>query len=66
MLFRSLPQRPDGDGLAPLQLSARQAADERANTMGNRQRDAERTNSQSDGTATVAGRNPKGEGRSTT
>ena len=57
-----LPQVQHGD--TPLQLTARQAADTRANTAGNRQRDTERTNNQSDGPATVAGRNPKGEGRS--
>jgi len=54
-----LPQAEHGD--IPLQLTPRQAADSRAN--GNRSRDAERTNSQSDGPATVSGRNPKGEGR---
>ena len=59
-----LPQRPDGDGSTPLELSARQATDARANLAGNRQRDAERTNNQSDGTATVSGRNAQGEGRS--
>lgn len=57
-----LPQRPDGD--EPLILSARQAADENANLAGNRQRDAERANNQSDGVATTTGRNPQGEGRS--
>jgi hypothetical protein len=56
-----LPQVSHGD--EPLQLSARQATDERANLAGNRQRDTERTNNQSDGTATVSGRNPQGEGR---
>jgi PBSX family phage portal protein len=54
-----LPQANHGD--EPLQLTARAAADSRAN--GNRSRDAERTNAQSDGPATVSGRNPKGEGR---
>lgn len=57
-----LPQRPDGDGNTPLELGAKAAADARAN--GNRSRDAERTNNSSDSTATVSGRNPKGEGRS--
>jgi PBSX family phage portal protein len=56
-----LPQAEHGD--APLQLNARAAADAKANSAGNRARDAERTNTQSDGTATVSGRNPKGEGR---
>ena len=55
-----LPQRSDGD--SPFIMGARQAADARAN--GNRQRDAERTNTQSDGTATLDGRNAQGEGRS--
>ena len=57
-----LPQRPDGDD--PFEMSARQTADSRANLAGNRQRDAERTNNQSDGTATISGRNAQGEGRS--
>jgi PBSX family phage portal protein len=55
-----LPQAPHGD--VPLELKAKPAADARAN--GNRARDAERTNNASDTPATVAGRNPKGEGRS--
>jgi PBSX family phage portal protein len=57
-----LPQRPDGD--EPFEMSTRQATDARANTAQNRQRDSERANSSSDSTATVAGRNPAGEGRS--
>jgi PBSX family phage portal protein len=56
-----LPQVSHGD--EPLQLSARQATDARANLAGNRQRDTERSNNQSDSTATVSGRNPQGEGR---
>ena len=56
-----LPQAQHGD--SPLQLTARAAADANANSAGNRARDAQRTNTQSDGTATVSGRNPKGEGR---
>ena len=56
-----LPQAEHGD--EPLQLNARQAADAKANSGKNRSRDAERTNSASDSTATVSGRNPKGEGR---
>jgi len=55
-----LPQRPDGD--APFVMGPRQAADARAN--GNRQRDSERLNNQSDGSATIEGRNAQGEGRS--
>jgi PBSX family phage portal protein len=57
-----LPQRPDGD--EPFEMSTRQAADARANTSQNRERDSERANNSSDSTATVAGRNPAGEGRS--
>jgi PBSX family phage portal protein len=57
-----LPQRPDGD--EPFEMSTRQAADARANTAQNRGRDAERANNSSDSTATVSGRNPAGEGRS--
>jgi hypothetical protein len=45
-------------------LNARQAADATANTAQTRQRDAERSSNSSDNSATVAGRNPKGEGRS--
>jgi PBSX family phage portal protein len=58
-----LPQIDGGD--EPLQLTARQAADERANTSGNRERDSERMNEQSDGEGAVSGRNPKGEGPKT-
>ena len=56
-----LPQIPGGDD--PFVMTPRQATDARANNAGNRTRDAERTNNSSDSTATVAGRNPKGEGR---
>ena len=59
-----LPQRPDGDD--PFVMSSREAADARANFAGNRERDSERTNNQSDGEATISGRNPQGEGRSST
>lgn len=55
-----LPQRPDGD--SPFEMTSRQAADARANTARNRERDTERSNNQSDSTATVSGRNPQGEG----
>jgi hypothetical protein len=44
-------------------MSPRQATDARANLAGTRQRDAERTNNNSDSTTTVSGRNPQGEGR---
>lgn len=57
-----LPQRPDGD--SPLELSSRAAADAKGNMAGNKTRDSERANNSSDSSATVAGRNPKGEGRS--
>lgn len=57
-----LPQRPDGD--EPFIMSPRQATDARANTAGNRQRDAERTNNASDSSATISGRNAQGEGPS--
>ena len=59
-----LPQRPDGD--MPFEMSSRQAADARANLAGNRERDAERTNNNSDSPSTISGRNPQGEGRSST
>lgn len=58
-----LPQMEGGD--QPLELTARQAADSRANTQQNRQRDSERTNNQSDGPGAISGRNPKGEGPKT-
>jgi len=57
-----LPQRSDGD--SPFEMTSRQATDARANNAQNRERDAERSNNQSDSTATVAGRNAQGEGRS--
>mgnify|MGYP003351008652 CR=1 FL=1 len=57
----NLPQVDHGD--TPLVLSARQVADANANLAGNRERDTQRTNNQSDGSATISGRNPKGEGR---
>ena len=57
-----LPQREGGDN--PLELTARSAADARANLAGNRERDTERTNNESDSVTTLSGRNPQGEGRS--
>jgi capsid portal protein len=57
-----LPQREDGD--QPFQMTPRQATDMRANTAQNRQRDAERTNNNSDSPSTVSGRNAQGEGQS--
>lgn len=59
-----LPQRPDGD--VPFVMSPRQATDAAANFAGNRERDAERTNNNSDSPSTISGRNPQGEGRSST
>ena len=58
----NMSQRPDGDD--PFTMSPRQATDARANLAGNRERDAERTNSNSDSPSTISGRNPQGEGRS--
>jgi len=52
-----MPQRDGGD--EPLEMKPEQAADATAN----RARDSERTNNNSDSPSTVAGRNPKGEGR---
>lgn len=56
-----LPQRAEGD--SPFSMAPRQATDARANLAGNRERDSERTNNQSDGSATIDGRNAQGEGR---
>lgn len=53
-----LPQRDGGD--EPLQQKPQDVANDNAN----RQRDSERMNNSSDSPATIAGRNPKGEGRS--
>jgi len=58
-----LPEIEGGDTM--VELTARQAADASANTRQSRSRDAERTANQSDGEATVSGRNPQGEGRAT-
>jgi len=55
-----LPQRPDGDD--PFEMSSRQLTDARANLAGNRERDTERSNNQSDSSSTVNGRNAQGEG----
>ena len=57
-----LPQRPDGD--EPFDMSPRQLTDARANLAGNRERDTERSNNQSDSPSTVSGRNAQGEGNS--
>ena len=58
-----LAQRSDGDDM--FEMTSRQATDMRANTAQNRQRDVERSNNQSDGDATVSGRNAQGEGPAT-
>ena len=55
----NMPQRDGGD--EPLDLKPQQAAD----ATSTRARDGERTNNNSDSSSTVAGRNPKGEGRKT-
>ena len=57
------PQRNGGD--KPMEMTARQATDARANTAQNRTRDTERSNNQSDGAGAVTGRNPKGAGAKT-
>ena len=57
-----LPQRTDGDEV--FELSSRQSTDARANLADNRERDAERTNNNSDSPSTVSGRNAQGEGAS--
>lgn len=55
-----LPQMQEADGF--FELTPRQATDARANLAGNRERDAERANNQSDSPATISGRNAQGEG----
>jgi PBSX family phage portal protein len=52
-----LPQRKGGD--EPLDLKPQDAA----NATADRQRNSDRMNNQSDGAATISGRNPKGQGR---
>lgn len=56
----NLPERADGDQM--IQPTARQATDAAANNAQNRTRDAERQQAQADNSATIQGRNPKGEG----
>jgi PBSX family phage portal protein len=55
------PQVPNGND--PFIMSPRQMADTRADLAGNRQRDVERENNNSDSVATTTGRNAQGEGR---
>jgi PBSX family phage portal protein len=57
-----LPQHPEGDEF--FEMTSRQATDARANLAGNRQRDGERNNNESDSQTTISGRNAQGEGRS--
>ena len=57
-----LPQIKDGD--IPFEMSPREATDARANLAGNRERDSQRTNNNSDSPSTISGRNAQGEGRS--
>lgn len=58
-----LPQINGGDDM--FQMSAKQQSDTRANLAGNRERDSERNNNQSDGEGAVSGRNPAGAGPKT-
>ena len=57
-----LPQIKDGD--IPFEMSPRQATDATANLAGNRERDSQRANNNSDSPSTISGRNAQGEGRS--
>lgn len=57
-----LPQIKDGD--IPFEMSPRQETDARANLAGNRERDSQRANNNSDSPSTISGRNAQGEGRS--
>jgi hypothetical protein len=57
-----LPMIKDGD--TPFEMTPRQATDARANLAGNRERDSQRANNNSDSPSTIAGRNAQGEGRS--
>ena len=57
-----LPMIKDGD--VPFEMTPRQATDARANLAGNRERDSERANNNSDSPSTISGRNAQGEGRS--
>ena len=57
-----LPQHPDADDF--FEMGAKQATDAQADLAGNRERDTERSNNQSDTTSTTSGRNAQGEGRS--
>ena len=58
-----LPQINGGDEM--FQMSAKQQSDSRSNLAGNRERDSERNNNQSDGEGAVSGRNPAGAGPKT-
>jgi len=52
-------------GQSPVELTAQQRAESRAQITGDRQRDTERQNNATDSPATETGRNPGGEGRVT-
>jgi hypothetical protein len=58
-----MPARDGGDEV--IELNPRQAADAENEREGSDSRAQDRTNNASDSDATVRGRNPKGEGRST-
>ena len=58
-----LPARKGGDKM--VELSPQAQASQRQTAEGNSARQRERTNAQSDGPATIDGRNPKGEGAKT-
>ncbi len=55
-----LPARKEGDKM--VDLSPKTQANQRQNAAGTSERQRERVNEQSDGPATIEGRNPKGEG----
>ena len=58
-----LPQIAGGDKI--IEMSPKVAQNQKTEAEGNTARDRERVNQQSDGPATIDGRNPKGEGRKT-
>ena len=58
----NLPEIDGGDSVVV--PTARQSADAKANNQQNRSRDAQRQQAQADNSATISGRNAKGEGRS--
>lgn len=60
---RGLSARPDGKGNEPVTLTAQQQADQKANTLKNRERDTQRSNNATDSAGSSTGRNDKGQGR---